>query len=303
MNYIELEYLHLSEAYRTNKALMDQLLTDDYKEYGSDGSFFNKENILARIPLATSQRYFIDDYQSQDKGEELSASYILKAFDNYELTYKLRCQSHWIKQDIWKLNRFDYEVLEITKSPAMFIDLQGTLGGYGLGDISQFEFFDNALVALKKAVESDYKVFITTNQSAIEKGIITDAEYKKHELRIKEEMAKESITLDGIYCCPHKFTECTCKKPLPGLVEQAANDYDLNIKDSFVIGDMGASDMMLARNIGSKSILVTTGVGQGSLNEFRDTWEGEPTYVAASINEAIDYVLGENNERQNCVSK
>jgi|GEM_PF-672856 len=294
--YLKLEYLHLSTDYRSNKALMSKLLNDDYKEYGSDGSFFDKESILSRIPLKTSQRYHIDNYEYQVSENELNANYILKAFDDYELSYKLRCKSHWVKGEMWQLKLFEYEIIEVRKTRALFIDLQGTLGGYGLGDISEFEFFDKALDALKKAVKSDYKVFITTNQSAIEKGIITQQQYNEHEQRLLSEMKIEDIVLDGFYCCPHKYTKCTCKKPLAGLVELASNDHDLLIEESYVIGDMGASDMMLAKNIGSKSILVQTGVGKGSLNEFRDTWEGEPTFVATDINDAINYVLGEYND-------
>ncbi|NLJ25619.1 MAG: HAD hydrolase-like protein [Firmicutes bacterium] len=70
--------------------------------------------------------------------------------------------------------------------------------------------------------------------------------------------------------------DCDCKKPLPGLVERAVRDFGINVSESYVIGDMGAADMKLAETYGAKGILVLTGVGKGSVGEFRHTWAAPP---------------------------
>ena len=171
---------------------------------------------------------------------------------------------------------------------ACFIDLQGTLGGEGLDHIVNFEFYSFSEEALKIIKSKGYKVLITTNQSSVAKGIISLNECNE-ELR----KLKTLNFIDGVYCCPHnREDECDCKKPKRGMIDQAVNDFDIDISESYVIGDMGLSDMLLAKEINSKSILVLTGVGEGSLTEFRHTWsDTEPTYVAKDILEAATKYL------------
>lgn len=70
------------------------------------------------------------------------------------------------------------------------------------------------------------------------------------------------------------------------------SDFDIETSESFVIGDMGKNDMVLARSIGAKGILVLTGVGKDSMNVSRHTWRDvKPDYVAENILEAVDYVI------------
>lgn len=117
-------------------------------------------------------------------------------------------------------------------------------------------------------------------------------DYQKHEQRILEEMKSADVLIDGFYCCPHGKDECTCKKPQVGMIEKAMTEYDIDIKNSFVIGDLGMSDMILAKNIGSKSVLVLTGGGQSSLSEFRHTWKNvEPTYIEKDVLSGVNKII------------
>jgi histidinol-phosphate phosphatase family protein len=112
----------------------------------------------------------------------------------------------------------------------------------------------------------DILAFVVTNQSHISKGYFTYEDYEKKIEELKIELDQRDARLDGIYCCPHtKADNCKCMKPLPGMILQAAKDFDIDISSSYIIGDMGMSDMVLAKNIGAKGILVRTGVGEGSL--------------------------------------
>jgi histidinol-phosphate phosphatase family protein len=175
---------------------------------------------------------------------------------------------------------------------AAFIDFQGTLGGSGLDNANTLEFYPFSIEAIKKLNDSGVLVIGTTNQSGIEKGEFTWEEYLEAEDRLKAELAAHGAFFDAVYCCPHRYVECSCKKPKRGMVDMALKEFDIDLRNSFVVGDMGMSDMVLAKNIGSKAVLVLTGVGVGSLNEFRDTWKDvEPDHIAENVAGAADYII------------
>lgn len=113
----------------------------------------------------------------------------------------------------------------------------------------------------------------------------------------KRELSKEEAHLDAIYCCPHgRDDRCECKKPLAGMLLQAKREFNINIQESYVIGDMGISDIVMAKAVGAKGILVRTGVGEGSLTDFRNTWTNiEPDYVAENVLETVKWII----EREN----
>jgi histidinol phosphatase-like enzyme len=78
------------------------------------------------------------------------------------------------------------------------------------------------------------------------------------------------------------------------MVDEARSVFDIDLHNSYVIGDMGASDMLLAKNIGAKGILVLTGVGKGSLHEYRYTWEDyEAYYIAENVWEAVNKIVND----------
>ena len=175
----------------------------------------------------------------------------------------------------------------------VFMDLQGTLGGEGSGDIRDFEFFPFAIEAIKLVNDNDMLAIIITNQSHIAKGNFTLDEYYDYEGELLRLVEEKGAKINGIYCCPHgKEDNCICKKPLDGLVRKAQEKFHIDLGNSYLIGDMGYSDMVLSKNLGCKGILVKTGVGEGSLNEFRHTWEHvEPYFIASNILEGIKFIL------------
>ena len=176
---------------------------------------------------------------------------------------------------------------------AVFFDLQGTLGGEGLGDVRDFELYPFAADAVRLVNESGFLAIIMTNQSHIGKGLFSYQEYEERMSDIKASLEQQGAFVDAVYCCPHtRDDDCDCKKPLPGLVERAVRDFGINVSESYVIGDMGAADMKLAEICGAKGILVLTGVGKGSMGEFRHTWaEVEPVYIGKDVLEAVEWIL------------
>ncbi|MCL2816356.1 MAG: HAD-IIIA family hydrolase [Oscillospiraceae bacterium] len=176
---------------------------------------------------------------------------------------------------------------------AVFLDFQGTLGGNGIDDIMSLDFYPFSVEAIKKLNDNDILVIGITNQSHIAKGELTWEEYEKKLQQLKNELSNNNAHFDAVYCCPHSREDnCDCKKPKTGLINSAKNDFDIAIEQSYVVGDMGMNDMILAKNIGAQAILVLTGTGKGSMNEYRHTWqETEPDFIADNVLEAVNWIL------------
>ena len=179
------------------------------------------------------------------------------------------------------------------KKIAAFIDFQGTLGGGGIDDIKSLSFYPFSIEALKLLNDNDILVIGITNQSHISKGELSMEEYLQKLEELKAKLAVHNAHFDEVYCYPHTDKDnCKCRKPLTGMIDIAKNDFKIDISKSYVIGDMGMTDMILAKNIGAKGILVLTGVGKGSLNEFRHTWKDvEPNHIAENVLEAAKWII------------
>ena len=178
---------------------------------------------------------------------------------------------------------------------AIFIDFQGTIGGEGTDDIRSLTLYPYTAKAIQKLNASKLLVIGLTNQSHISKGALTWDEYLSKLESLESELLQSDAHFDVVYCCPHTQDDhCTCKKPLPGMVDRACAEFDIDISRSYVVGDMGMSDMVLAKNIGAKGILVLTGVGRGSLAEYRHTWQNCEAYrVVENIAEAVDMIIAD----------
>lgn len=177
---------------------------------------------------------------------------------------------------------------------AIFWDLLGTLGGSSHTLINNnFEFFDHAIPALQKATENNYLNIIITNQSHIAHNRLTLEEYNDSLKKLIIRLEDKGIKITEVYTCPHaKKDNCQCKKPQPLLVNQAIKKYDLNQNESFIIGDSGKNDMLLANNSNMKSILVLTGEGIKSLTDSRQLWsEMRPTHIAEDSLDAVNKIV------------
>jgi D-glycero-D-manno-heptose 1,7-bisphosphate phosphatase len=178
-------------------------------------------------------------------------------------------------------------------TPAVFLDLQGTLGGEGLGDIIDFSFFPGAVEAIRQLNQAGLLAIIITNQSHISKGILTQKDFEHRMGQLKNELAASDAHLDAVYCCPHSLIDgCNCRKPLAGMLLQARQDFDLELNRCYVVGDTGAWDMALANTTGCAGVLVRTGLGESSLAEYRHTWQNiTPDYIADDILTAVSWIL------------
>lgn len=123
---------------------------------------------------------------------------------------------------------------------AVFLDRDGTINvdfGY-VHTKDKLEFVPGVLDALSEIHAAGFKLIITTNQSGIGRGYFSLEQYKEFEMYMLEQMEGAGVPIDGVYVCPHEpQDQCDCRKPKTGLYERAANDFDIDWKSSYVVGD------------------------------------------------------------------
>lgn len=121
----------------------------------------------------------------------------------------------------------------------------------------EFEFLPGAVKALKILSQKKYDIYIATNQPGIARGKMTEQDLNLIHQKLEEELRKEKIRINGIYCCLHGWDEgCECRKPKPGLLFQAARDNHLDLTKAVFIGD-DERDLEAGQSAGCRTILVT----------------------------------------------
>ncbi len=125
----------------------------------------------------------------------------------------------------------------------IFLDRDGVINkkaprGDYVRDWSKFEFLPGAIEGLKFLTKNDYEIFIITNQPGIGRGMMTKDAVEKIHANFLDHCKKEGITIKKIYYCPHSWEEnCQCRKPKPGMLLQAAAEYQFDITKVTFIGD------------------------------------------------------------------
>jgi D-glycero-D-manno-heptose 1,7-bisphosphate phosphatase len=157
--------------------------------------------------------------------------------------------------------------------PSIFLDRDGVLienrSDY-VRDWSQVEIIPEAIRALSLAPIEKYKVVIVTNQSAVGRGLILLKTAQEINQRLVNLIRDHGGQIDGVYMCPHKPEDgCSCRKPLPGLLLQAARDLSIDLQRSWMIGDAW-SDVQAGEAAGLRgTILLKTGRGTEQLPQAR----------------------------------
>ncbi len=137
------------------------------------------------------------------------------------------------------------------KQKAIFLDRDGTINKY-VGFLTlpeQFELLPEVADAIKMINKSRYLAIVVTNQPVIARGECTWEELRQIHDKMETELGKKGAFLDGIYICPHHKDkgfdgerveykiECSCRKPKPGLLLQAVRDFNIDLSQSYIIGD------------------------------------------------------------------
>jgi len=169
------------------------------------------------------------------------------------------------------------------KHRAVFLDRDGTINVevQYLSQVKDFQFIPGVPWALKCLKDAGYLLVVVTNQSGIGRGLYDEAALDSIHSHMHEDLAKFGASIDACYFCPHHpehatgdyRQECGCRKPLPGMLQQAALDLDIDLAASFMIGDK-LGDVEAGLAAGCTSLLVLTGHGS-------DQVAGLPAHVRA----------------------
>lgn len=171
---------------------------------------------------------------------------------------------------------------------AIFIDRDGTLNedpGY-VHKIEDFKLLPGVVEALN-LLKNDFKFVIISNQSGIGRGYYKEKDFHKFNNKLVEELKKQNIIIEKTYFCPHTPEEnCSCRKPSITFIKQAEKEFNLNLKESFVIGDH-PHDIELGKNANCKTIYLLTGHGKRHKKEIKD----KPDFIADNLLEAARWII------------
>jgi D-glycero-D-manno-heptose 1,7-bisphosphate phosphatase len=142
---------------------------------------------------------------------------------------------------------------------AVFLDRDGVINekapeGEYITAWGEFRFLPGALDGLALLASLGAPVIVATNQRGIARGAMSEDDLADIHRRMLERVTASGGRIDAIYHCPHEGG-CDCRKPLPGMYEQAAHEHGLDLRRSAVIGDR-RSDMDAAAAVGSRGVLV-----------------------------------------------
>ena len=155
------------------------------------------------------------------------------------------------------------------KQKAVFLDRDGTINKYVgfLRDINEFELIPGVAEAIRKINASGYLAIVVTNQPVIARGEVSVSELGLIHNKMETLLGAEGAYLDGIYYCPHHphkgyegeipelKIECECRKPRPGMLMKAAQDFNIDLSSSWMIGD-GENDVLAGKAAGCSTILI-----------------------------------------------
>lgn len=154
------------------------------------------------------------------------------------------------------------------KRKAFFLDRDGVVVKqvHYLCDPEKTELEKNVVQAIRKLRNKGYMIIIVTNQSGVARGKFTMREVEAVHKKIESLLAEENEKIDAFYICPHHPDfdgECDCRKPAPGLILRAAEEHDIDVSSSVMVGDK-LSDVKCGENAGVRySLLIATGYGSG----------------------------------------
>lgn len=188
---------------------------------------------------------------------------------------------------------------------AVFIDRDGTISeeiGY-VNHVSRYRVLPIAAEAVRTLNAAGWLAILVTNQAGVARGYFKEELIGDVHNVLKQELERDGARLDAIYYCPHHPTvgeppyrqDCDCRKPKPGLIRRAAEEFSLDLARCWMVGDR-YSDTELARNAGVRSAFVLTGYGRGELEHQSHGWQHRPDLVAENLLEAVRAIVLRNDE-------
>ncbi len=185
-------------------------------------------------------------------------------------------------------------------NPAVFLDRDGTINeekGY-INHPSRFRLLKGVPEAIRLLNKNGFLTIIVTNQAGVARG------YFKEELvqRVHENMHKQlkqaGAYIDAVYYCPHHpeagkepyRKSCRCRKPSPGMIEQACSDLPIDLTRSYLVGDRH-KDILFARQFSLTAVMVLTGYGRGEYEYQKGQWREQPDHIAPDLYHGVQWII------------
>jgi D-glycero-D-manno-heptose 1,7-bisphosphate phosphatase len=188
---------------------------------------------------------------------------------------------------------------------AVFLDRDGVINAmvyyqdHGIIDspftVAQFGLLPHVGEAIRRLQEMGYRTVLASNQPGIAKGHLTGAVFAKIREKMESELARDNAFLDAQYYCFHHpeavikdmRVSCACRKPAPGLLLRAAEEMQINLSRSWMIGD-GLTDIQAGKSAGTRTILI--GKMKCELCHYFDEEDSRPEAVCADLLEAAGVI-------------
>jgi D,D-heptose 1,7-bisphosphate phosphatase len=186
----------------------------------------------------------------------------------------------------------------MSRKRAVFLDRDGVINKEKkfILNPEEFEFIEKSPEAIRIINNSCFLAFVVTNQSAVARNLITLQELEQIHEKLREELKIQGAYLDAIYYCPHHpdydtakgnpefIKDCNCRKPKPGMLIEAAKKHNIDLTQSYMIGDSGR-DIEAGQKAGCTTIGVHTG-------KDITTSEVQPDFVFDNLFDAVEFILG-----------
>jgi D-glycero-D-manno-heptose 1,7-bisphosphate phosphatase len=180
---------------------------------------------------------------------------------------------------------------------AVFLDRDGVITQeppYYAHKLSQLELLPKSADAIRLLNENGFLVVVACNQAGIAHGYYQEEDAILFNQAMKDNLARECARIDAVYYCPHHpqagieryRVNCNCRKPEPGMLIRAGKELDVDLRQSFMVGDK-LSDMEAGKRAGCKTIMVRTGQGAEELKRNQI----ECDYVADDLYKAVQHIL------------
>jgi D-glycero-D-manno-heptose 1,7-bisphosphate phosphatase len=159
--------------------------------------------------------------------------------------------------------------------------------------LDEFRFIPGSIEALVALHKAGFGIIVVTNQPVIDEGLTTVEELAAmHEL-LRNAVESAGGSIEGIYYCPHSEHQsepgCDCRKPRPGLLNEAAADHNIDLHSAYVVGDQ-ITDIQAGKRVGATTILVRTGRGEDWLSR-QDEWSVKPDAIVEDLAAAARMIV------------
>lgn len=179
------------------------------------------------------------------------------------------------------------------KLPTVFFDRDGTLNHDSsyLKSPDELVLFPDVVSAVKQCNDAGMRVIVVTNQSGLARGYFSQEDLDAIHQKFRDLLREGGAWIDDIFVCPHHPDDgCRCRKPNPGMIEQAQVRYPIDVAKSYVVGDK-AIDVGLAAKMQIKGLLVATGPSYAEELQKIQTDQLPVAYVGESLKDIVEWIL------------